>query len=304
MSDAVSRVRSAVLAVAALVVVAAVVSQVTRRDGWLLLLQKRSTQENGWGRLPEHQTPQAHELNENGWGRLPQRHKPRVRQKLPAVRKHHTVLEHELPSVYHLPARAPSQEPEANRLAAETLAHSLRNYHAQASNIKRRISMSRLKEGDARLPPGYHILRPGQKLPKGARIVKTLPLPEGYHVLKPGMTLPEGAQLVLHPPRLAARYGSMNVPLVSTRNHMLDEDEVGEGEEGGEEAPRVAEPTVVEPTADERMAIAIASNQGSRVERRKARELKDQVPLRLLIFSPLLVEAVCPLRLFGCSCNR
>jgi hypothetical protein len=168
--------------------------------------------------------------------------------------------------------------------------------------VARRISAAQLRKEEKALPPGFHILKPGQKLPKGARIVRSPPFAAGYHVLKPGMILPKGAKMVLHPPQLASERTAtsrrsnlrrMNVPHVGGSNHMLDAEEEG-GEEGGggceceegaeececaEAAPRVANVTVVEPTADERMQIAFENHRASRIERIKARELKKQVNL-------------------------
>ena len=56
------------------------------------------------------------------------------------------------------------------------------------------------------LPAGYHVLKPGHKLPKGAILEPFSPrafsprLASGYHLLKPGTKLPKGAKVVSHPP--------------------------------------------------------------------------------------------------------
>lgn len=268
----------------------------------------------GWSRLPGHGVPtlwheephNAAKASTGGWGRLPEQHKPRVRHAVPAKAKHHTTLEHELPAVYHLPSQLAvnAKVPAVDRLAAEKLARNLHLYHKQQVHSKRglgqriehRMSRAKLRKEAQALPAGYHVLKPGQKLPKGAKIVQAPKLAARYHVLKPGMKLPKGAKIVAHPPKLAMRRGTMrrarmNVPRVGAANHMLDDEEGGEeGAEGGDceceegdeececaaEEPRVANVTVVEPTADERLQIAFADHRASRIERIKARQLKIQ----------------------------
>jgi len=307
---------------AALLVAAVVVSQSGAQGStvwWVALLQKRVGGNLDWSRLPAHGQPTLwHEEPKSakasdGWGRLPEQHKARIRHLVPAKKKHHTTLQHELPAVYHLPSQPGvySKVSEADRHAAEKLARNLHSYHSQAmgskkghlaQRVERRKSVAHLRKEEKSLPAGFHILKPGQKLPKGARIVKAA-LIAGYHVLKPaGMKLPQITQIVAHPPQLATRRGAMrrsrmNVPRVGMANHMLDE-EAAEGvedegscdcEEGDEdcecpeEMPRVVNITVVEPTADERMQIAFATHRASRVERIKARELKNQVQALCLV---------------------
>jgi len=306
--------------VAALLVVGAVVvSQAQHGEGWAALLAKRLGGNTGWSRLPGHGIPTLwHEepkasksaSSSDGWGRLPEQHKPRIKHKIQAKPKHHTTLDHQLPAVYHLPSQpgVHAVVPKADRLAAEKLARNLHQFHKEAmalprgrmgQQVARRVSAAQLRKEEKALPPGFHILKPGQKLPKGARIVRSPPLAAGYHVLKPGMTLPKGAKMVMHPPQLATERTAtsrrrnlrrMNVPHVGASNHMLDAEEEGGEEEGGdceceegdeececaEEVPRVANVTVVEPTADERMQIAFENHRASRIERIKARELKKQ----------------------------
>jgi hypothetical protein len=283
-------------AVAAVLVAAALVSQAPQHgEGWVALLQRKMGG-TGWSRLPGHGVPtlwheephNAAKASTGGWGRLPEQHKPRVRHAVPAKAKHHTTLEHELPAVYHLPSQLAvnAKVPAVDRLAAEKLARNLHLYHKQQVHSKRglgqriehRMSRAKLRKEAQALPAGYHVLKPGQKLPKGAKIVQAPKLAARYHVLKPGMKLPKGAKIVAHPPKLAMRRGTMrrarmNVPRVGAANHMLDDEEGGEeGAEGGDceceegdeececaaEEPRVANVTVVEPTADERLQIAFA----------------------------------------------
>lgn len=295
-----------VSALAMLLVAAAVISQASGTEGWLALLQKREGQ-SGWSRLPgggvptlwHKETPRT--STGEGWGRLPEHHKPRVRHAVSSKGRHHAALDHQLPAVYHLPAQ-PSKHTvvtKADRLAAERLARNLHTYHKQAmasprgragQQVAKRLSAARLQLDEKNLPPGFHILRPGQKLPKGAKIVRAPDLASGYHVLRPGMKLPKGASIVSHPPQLAGlqRRARMNIPHVGPRNHMLDEEEGEEGgaddcecEEGDEEC-ECAEPeprpppivNVTEPTPNERIAIAYENHRASRIERIKARELK------------------------------
>ena len=183
-----------------------------------------------------------------GWGRLPEHHKPRLRRAVAGPPKRPAHLTDELPAVYHLPTdrAAGAKVPKADRLAAEKLARNLHAYHKEAMAAPRegRAGLpAGLRREEKALPPGFHVLEPGQRLPKGAKIVKAPPLPAGYHVLKPGMKLPKGAKIVEHPPQLAAvrrapvRRRGMKVPRVGQNNHMLDEDAAEEGgeEEGGEE---------------------------------------------------------------------
>ena len=303
---------TAIGALGALLAAAVVVSHlIVARPGtsWAVLLQQGAA---GWSRPPSV-TPlsrlwQKAPRDESGWGRLPQRHKPRVRHALPAPPAQHTRLSRELPSVYHLPAAQHpyAQVPAADRRAAQMLARNLARAHAgtvsgpherPGQRARRRVSAARLRREERSLPPGYHVLQPGKRLPRGAKLVKALPLPAGYHVLKPGQQLPAGGEVVARPPQLAAawrpepashwRRGRMSVPQVGAYSHMLDDEA---GEEGGcdcedgdeececadEDAPRVANVTEAEPTAAERLQLADASHRASRVERIKARELKTQ----------------------------
>ena len=294
-------------AAATLLVAMAVISQTPGTEGWLALLQKQGG-ESGWARLPGggvptlwHKEP-AHKPNSAGWGRLPEHHRPRVRRAVAAKARQHTSLDHQLPAVYHLPSRSTkgAAVTQAERLAAEKLARNLHAYHKHAiaspraragQQVANRLSAFRLRKEEKDLPPGFHILRPGQKLPKGAKIVQAPKLARGYHVLRPGMKLPKGAAIVSHPPQLARRQiaqrARMNVPHAGPGNHMLDEEEGEGGEEGceceeGDEECECAEPeprppppvNITEPTANERIQIAYENHRASRIERIKARELK------------------------------
>jgi len=294
-------------AAAVLVVAVAVVAQVPATESWLVLLQKRVGGASGWSRLPGggvptlwHKEPAHKASGGGGWGRLPAHHKPHIRRPVAASAKHHASLDYELPSVYHLPPQPGGHQmvTKADRLAAEKLARNLHAYHKQAMAaprghagqvVAKRLLAAKLRKEEMRLPPGFHILRPGQKLPKGAKVVKPEALASGYHVLRPGMKLPKGAKIVHPTQRLAAVHGfqnraRMNIPRVGSRNHMLDEEGDEEGcecEEGDEECecaapePRVPPPAnVTEPTANERIAIAYDNHRASRIERIKARELK------------------------------
>eukprot|EP00802_Teleaulax_amphioxeia_P017615 Tamp_17778.p1 GENE.Tamp_17778~~Tamp_17778.p1 ORF type:complete len:446 (+),score=123.32 Tamp_17778:1-1338(+) len=291
--------------------------------GWAALLEKPRGG-TGWSRLPGHGVPTlwheepaaAAKSGGAGWGRLPEHHKPRLRRAVAGPPKRPAHLTDELPAVYHLPTdrAAGAKVPKADRLAAEKLARNLHAYHKEAMAAPRegRAGLpAGLRREEKALPPGFHVLEPGQRLPKGAKIVKAPPLPAGYHVLKPGMKLPKGAKIVEHPPQLAAvrrapvRRRGMKVPRVGQNNHMLDEDAAEEGgeEEGGEEpceceegdeececppAPRdvpgpcecaeddeecdcVPEPP---PTPAERLEVAFESHKKSRAERITARELQ------------------------------
>jgi len=213
---------------------------------------------SGWSRLPGHgqptlwhEEPKAAKVgSRDGWGRLPEQHKARIRHSVPAKKKHHTTLEHQLPAVYHLPSQpgVHAKVSQANRLAAEKLARNLHSYHTEAmavprghlgQRVQRRMSAAHLRKEEKGLPAGYHILKPGQHLPMGAKVVQAPPLAAGYHVLKPGMNLPKGAKIVAQPPQLATRRGAMrrgrmNVPRVGTANHMLDDEEGAEDAEGEE----------------------------------------------------------------------
>ena len=294
--------------------------------GWAALLEKPRGG-TGWSRLPGHGVPTlwheepaaAAKSGGAGWGRLPEHHKPRLRRAVAGPPKRPAHLTDELPAVYHLPTdrAAGAKVPKADRLAAEKLARNLHAYHKEAMAAPRegRAGLpAGLRREEKALPPGFHVLEPGQRLPKGAKIVKAPPLPAGYHVLKPGMKLPKGAKIVEHPPQLAAvrrapvRRRGMKVPRVGQNNHMLDEDAAEEGgeEEGGEEpceceegdeececppAPRdvpgpcecaeddeecdcVPEPP---PTPAERLEVAFESHKKSRAERITARELQAKV---------------------------
>lgn len=301
-------------AFAVVLVAAAMVAQAPQQgEGWVALLQRKMGG-TGWSRLPGHGVPtlwheEPHHVTKastDGWGRVPEQHRPRVRHAVPKKAKHRMTLEHELPVVYHLPSQlaVSAKVPAADRLAAEKLARNLHFYHKQqvaskrglGQRVENRLSLAKLSKEAQALPAGYHVLKPGQKLPKGAKIIKAPKLAVGYHVLKPGKELPKGAKIEAHLPKLAMQRGAMrrarmNVPRVGAANHMLDDEEDGdegaqrgdcECEEGDEECecveeePRIANVTIVEPTADERMQIAFADHRASRVERLKARELKTQ----------------------------
>lgn len=298
-------------AAAALVVAVAVVAQAPAAESWLALLQKRVGGASGWSRLPvggvptlwHHEPEHKATSSAAGWGRLPEHHKPRVRHRVAASAKHHVSLDHQLPAVYHLPPQPGGHQTvtKADRLAAEKLARNLHAYHKQVMAaprgragqfVAKRLSAAKLRKEEKSLPPGFHILRPGQKLPRGAKVVKPEALASGYHVLRPGMKLPKGAKIVSPSSRLAAGHGfqnraRMNIPRVGPGNHMLDEEEGEEGAEGcecdeGDEECECAEPeprpppqvNVTEPTANERIAIADENHRASRIERIKARELK------------------------------
>ena len=185
---------TAIGALGALLAAAVVVSHlVVPRPGtsWAVLLQQGAA---GWSRPPSV-TPlsrlwQKAPRDESGWGRLPQRHKPRVRHALPAPPAQHTRLSRELPSVYHLPAAQHpyAQVPAADRRAAQMLARNLARAHTDTvsgpherpgQRARRRVSAARLRREERSLPPGYHVLQPGQRLPRGAKLVKALPLPAG-----------------------------------------------------------------------------------------------------------------------------
>lgn len=233
----------------------------------------------GWARLPGHgvatlwhEEPTA-AAKSGGWGRVPEHHAPRQRHALAFKPRHPSRLTDELPAVYHLPSGpgAHAKVPKTDRLAAEQLARNLHAYHKEAMAAPqggRGGLRGSIRDEEKALPPGYHVLKPGQRLPKGAKIVKAPPLPSGYNVLKPGRRLPKGAKIVAKgaklvkplPPgyhllkhgmklpkgakvvtQLAARRApvrrGMNVPQVGANSHMLDDEAAAEGdaEDGGED---------------------------------------------------------------------
>ena len=229
----------------------------------------------GWSRLPGHGVATLwHEENKAaskrgnvGWGRLPEHHAPRLRHALAFKPRHPSRLTDELPAVYHLPSGPydHAKVPKTDRLAAEQLARNLHAYHKEAMAAPRggRAGLrANIRDEEKALPPGYHVLKPGQRLPKGAKIVKAPPLPSGHHVLKPGRRLPKGAKIIatgakplplgyhlLKPgmklpkgakvvTQLAARRApvrrGMNVPRVGANSHMLDEEAAAEGDAEGD----------------------------------------------------------------------
>lgn len=320
----------ALLSSCALIVAVSVVSLTPQGGEWEALLQKKIAESTGWSRLPGHgdglvtlwHTEKPKKVQVNGWGRMPENHKPGNKHVLRNA-GHHRTLTHELPLSYHLPAESVvtlhhNDVPKKDRLVAEELARNLHAYHKEqmmatsnghlGPHSKREVISAKLNKKKASLPAGYHILKPGQKLPLGAKIVKAPPH-AGYEVpgargifkLKPGMKLPAGAKIVQHPHALAQRSGAlrrakMNIPRVGPGNHMLDEeggDEAAAEAEGCEECAegdedcvcpppsvsdvRVANVTVVEPTADERLIIAEEDHRRSRAERIEANALKKKV---------------------------
>jgi hypothetical protein len=73
-------------------------------------------------------------------------------------------------------------------------------YQKEASKLASK-AVSAAASLEAALPAGFHALKPGQKLPKGAILEPFVPrLAKGYHVLKPGMKLPKGAVIVKQAP--------------------------------------------------------------------------------------------------------
>jgi len=125
--------------------------------------------------------------------------------------------------------------------AAEAAAAVAANQPSQALKYQKEASklaskaVSAAANLEAALPTGFHALKPGQKLPKGAILEPFAPrLAKGYHVLKPGMKLPKGAVIVKQAPvRMRAgtlRHGSRKAQAKSEGDKsVLDDARAGVG---------------------------------------------------------------------------
>lgn len=207
-----------------------------------------------------------------------------------------------------------AQSANAKRLAAslaraEHAGHRQSTHQALGDAERRRLG-DRLK---AEMPvpwkpEAWTLAKAAPKLPKGYSAPK---LPKGYHILKPGQALPKGAKIVPSQ-QLAAMPPGLVTPPLGAGSHMLDGEEEGaeeaaageeggaegeegeegaaedeEGEEGaaeGEEAEEGAaggvqeeEPVVVEMTPHERIDFAHKQHMLARMERIAAREENKKV---------------------------
>jgi hypothetical protein len=114
-------------------------------------------------------------------------------------------------------------------VAANQPSQALR-YQKEASKLATKaVSAAANLNLESALPAGFHALKPGQKLPKGAVLEPFAPrLAKGYHVLKPGMKLPKGAVIVKQAPvRMRAgtlRHGSRKAQAKSEEGKSLLDD--------------------------------------------------------------------------------
>ena len=222
----------------------------------------------------DFQSRQPSVLLQSAWSRLPT--KPQGTRGSSPIRANDVA---KTPISYRLRgAVEPSMANGAISADARRLQENLRKYHERVEGADNEWSHVYKKKLQGfknvaiqpnlkNLPPGFHVLKPGQKLPAGAKIVY------------PIMIQPTGGRN----PSFKSISSPRSATLLRANTNMLDEapEEAaassGEGEEAEEveEAPRSPPPVVM--TAQEKIDLANQQHQEARMERRVAGEYRTQV---------------------------
>ena len=129
--------------------------------------------------------------------RLPQALAARLPQALASMPATRSLHDEKVAQLFREEAQDAAEA--AAAVAANQPSQALK-YQKEASKLASK-AVSAAANLEEALPAGFHALKPGQKLPKGAILEPFAPrLAKGYHVLKPGMKLPKGAVIVKQAP--------------------------------------------------------------------------------------------------------